>query len=147
MKINITGGATRTLYQAQAPAMIVSIVSNTSLPPVLPNDDNISLNVLILVTVACVLSVFLSIVLLFFFCPRFRGWLEIANQLFARHIAPLSVSLFLRGSADRSPSYNMASSSFPPDHSPSTVIAFAKTSCDDLRSQKIRCMDADTPIP
>lgn len=53
MKINITGGATRALYQAQAPAIIVSIMSNTSLPPVLPNDDNISLNVLILVTVAC----------------------------------------------------------------------------------------------
>lgn len=119
MKINITGGATRALYQAQAPAMIVSIMSNTSLPPVLPNDDNISLNVLILVTVACgqstcqfaswstvsshccpVLSVVLSIVLLFFFCPRFRGWLEIANQLFARR---MSCPLFTFRSLSKSP--------------------------------------------
>ncbi|SJL07164.1 uncharacterized protein ARMOST_10507 [Armillaria ostoyae] len=96
MKINITGGAARVLYQAQAPDMILSTVSNTSPSPVLPNDDHLSPNVMILVAVACVLSVFLSTVLLFFFFPRFRGWLEMANQLFARHMAPLSIDQALQ---------------------------------------------------
>ncbi|KAK0487123.1 hypothetical protein IW261DRAFT_592073 [Armillaria novae-zelandiae] len=71
--------------------MILSIVANTSLSPVHPNDDHLSLNVMILVTVACVLSVFLSTVLLYFFFPPFRGWLEMGNQLFARHVAPLAL--------------------------------------------------------
>ncbi|KAK0222145.1 hypothetical protein IW262DRAFT_959740 [Armillaria fumosa] len=89
MKINITGGTARVVYHTQAPTMILSIVSNTSLSPVHPHDDHLSLNVVILVAVACVLSVFLSTVLLFFFCPPFRGWLDMGNQLFARHVAPL----------------------------------------------------------
>ncbi len=223
-------------------------MSNTSLPPVLPNDDNISLNVLILVTVACGQSTcqfvswplyrltavqfsrsfFQSFYSSFFALVSAGGWrlrtncsrdvcpvLSLRSEVYLnhpRHSSSVCVFIFARGLRivphhpeprrysglfgslvpffaccilggyhchiprkshhpgplsylaypfsyvmflnltlnsffPPCPRYDTASSSFPPDHSPSTVITFAKTSCDDLRSQKIRCMTLTRRYP